>query len=252
VSTGSPPPPVMSSAEMAHLRIIHASPDPLAANVAVYVDNASSATGTVQYRNAAGYLDLPSGTHSVAVRPAAAPSSTPPAMQASTPALQANHYYTVIAHGLTSGTPGLAVAAAQDENTQPASGQASLRFFHAIAGMNTVDICAPGPNPRAPGVPVFAGVSYGAWGQAVTGRGSYATVPAGQNVRLQVRGRSSPPCRGAVLGTLAATAPDRAVVTSVAIGNVTANPPVQPEMLVCIDAPLSGPSTCAPVPIAGH
>jgi hypothetical protein len=248
VGISAPPPP----AQMAHLRVIHASPEPLAASVAMYVDGSGSpAVPSLNYRNAAGYLDIPAGAHNLAVRPAAAPPSSPPALEERTPPLVPDRFYTLVAHGLVGGTPGLSVAATVDDNVQPAAGSAHVRFFHALAGMSTVDVCLPGPQgAHGPGIPVFSNVAYGLFGTAVSGQGAYAVVPSGRAFTLQVRQMNRNACTGPIAGLVTASVPDRAVVTAVAIGNVLSNPPVPRELLVCTDAPLSGPSTCLPVPIA--
>lgn len=250
VAQPTPPPPPPPQ-QMAHLRVIHASPEPMAGSVSIFIDSQPTpVVPSVTYRSAAGYLDIPAGAHTLSVRPAGAPASTPAALQERTPPLVPDRYYTVIAHGLAAGTPGLSVAATVDDSQQPAPGSAHVRFFHALAGMATVDVCLPNAAPRGAARPIFANVAYGIFGTSVTGQGAYAVVPSGQTYTLQVRAMNRTPCTGAIGGTVNVSAPDRAVVTAIAIGNPAGTQPMPREMLVCQDAPLSGPSGCVPVPIA--
>lgn len=243
----SPPPPPQ---QMAHFRVIHASPDMNVNNVALYFDGQpTAAIPSLQYRAARGYIDVPASAHQIAVRPAAAPATAPAAFQESTPPLAPNQYYTVIAHGLVGGTPGLAVAASVDDNTQPDTGHARVRFFHAQVGAGAVDVCMPGASANAPAQPVFRGVRYGTWGTAAGTQSPYAQIPSGRPVRLQVRAENPRACTGRLLGHVNVTAPDRAVATAIAVGNPSGNPPIQPEVLVCVDAPLAGESSCIPVAI---
>jgi len=237
----TPPPPAM-----AKVRMIHASPAPEAASVAVYLDdNATPALNNFAYKAVAGYVEVPVGAHQAAVRPAAAAATTPPVVSVQTPALEADKFYTVIAHGLATGTPALALTPLVDEPQTPPPGQAHVRFFHALAGVAAVDICTPGANARAAGTPVFTNVAYGA-------ASSYAPVPMGSNVRLQVRAQNARACSGAVAGVVTIPqVPDHGVITAVAVGNA-GRPAVTKELLLCSDPPLTGASECTTIPIAAR
>ncbi len=246
--TASPPPPAA-----AHVRVIHASPEAAAATVAVYMDTgATPAIPSLAYKAAAGYADAPAGQHAVAVRPAAAAADSAPAISAQTPALEGDHYYTAIAHGLASAHNALAISFAEDNGARPEAGHAALRFFHALNGVAAVDLCLPGATARAAGTPVFTNVAYGAFATPASGSGQYADVPAGSAVRIQVRAHAATACSGAVAGVVTITPEDRSVVTAVAVGNA-GRPAVTKEVLVCTDAPaVTGASSCTAVPIAAR
>ena len=222
----TPPPPPAP----ARVRVIHASPDAAAATVAVYLDGAATpAVASLAYKAAAGYAEVPAGVHQVAVRPAAAAADSAPVLEGPTPALAAGMSYTVIAHGLAAGTPALAMAAAGDDGPAPDATHASLRFFHALVGVANVDICLPGATARAAGTPVFANVAYGAWG------GSWANVPAGAPVTLQIRAANeATPCSGRQAGSVSLT-PTSGVWTAVAVGRATGRPAVTKELLLLTD-----------------
>lgn len=247
--TPPPPPP------QAHVRVIHASPDPAAATVAVFLDNNTpAAIPSLAFKAVAGYVDLPAAAHHVAIRPASAAATTEPVLQGETPALEANHHYTVIAHGLAASDPRLALASLTDDADQPEAGHAYVRFFHALAGLGAVDVCMPGATARAPATPVFTNVAYGSASANVTGgHGGYANVPTGHEIRLQVRRQHARPCTGAVVGAVTVNPADRSVVTAVAVGRAGGTPAVAHELLVCTDAPTAAPtSQCNAVPIAAH
>ncbi|MEZ4405593.1 MAG: DUF4397 domain-containing protein [Polyangiales bacterium] len=228
-----PPPPAM-----AKVRVIHAAPiaEP---NVDVYADGAATpAIEGLAFKAVRGYMDLPVGEHTVALRPAGNHDGDP-LVSATTPSLEQDHFYTVIAHGVPGGQPALAITASGDDTTEPPEGQARVRFFHALVGVNAVDVCVAGATARAAATPVFANVGYGAWGD-------YANVPGGNAVNLQVRAQNARPCTGAVIGTVSVTPPAGARATAVAVGNTTATPAVAPELLVCTD---TAESSCSPTAI---
>jgi hypothetical protein len=52
-----------------------------------------------------------------------------------------------------------------------------------------------------------------------------------------------------VRGTVTVTPPSASVVTTVAVGRVVGAPAVPRELLVCLDAPVSGAPSCAAVAI---
>jgi hypothetical protein len=230
----TPPPPPAP----ARVRVVHASPDPATASVSVYLDGGSTpAIAGLAYRAVAGYAELPPGAHTVAVRPATAPADSPAALEGSTPELASGAGYTVIAHGLASGVPALALAAAADDGPAPEAGHAHVRFFHALVGAAAADICLPGANARAAGTPVFANVAYGTFGAASGegAHGTFANVPTGAEVRLQIRAANAArPCTGASLGTVAFT-PTEGVWTAVAVGRTTGRPAVAKELLLMMD-----------------
>ncbi len=220
----TPPPPAP-----ARVRVIHASPDAAAAAVAIYVDgSATPAIPSLAYKAATAYADMPGGAHQVAVRPAAAAADSAPVLQGPTPELAAGTSYTVIAHGLASGTPALALAAAADDGPAPDATHASIRFFHALVGVANVDVCVPGATARAAGTPVFTNVAYGAFG-------AWANVAAGAAVTLQIRAANeATPCSGRQAGSVSIT-PTTGVWTAVAVGRATGRPAVAKELLLVAD-----------------
>lgn len=241
----APPPPPAQPAQPAGtalVRVIHASPDPMAAGVTAYLDNGTTPVANLTYRAAEGYTRLPAGTHTVQARLPNMPPTAPPVLQWTTPAFQPEHAYTVIAHGLASELSGPPVTFVPEEDTlQPApAGSARLRFFHALVGGPAVDVCLG--NAAA-----FANVSYGQWGSGSEGR--YAVAPAG-NGTLTVRRAGGAPCTGQPVGSVSAAVPPGANVTLVAVGRLAhGRGAVAPEVLVCQDQPLAGPSRCAPTPL---
>jgi hypothetical protein len=237
--------------------VIHASPDRAAASVSVFLDDSTvAAVQAVRFKAIAGYLEVPSGEHRVSVRAARAPVGATPLVASPTPSLDPGARYTAIVHGLASTAPRLAIAVSTDTLMQPDAGKARVRFFHALVGLGAVDVCtvaqparaavAAAPNRPAqparaavPAASVFTNVAYGAFGD-------YTEVLAGAPVTLQVRAQGAQPCAGAVRGTVTLTPADRAVVTAVAVGRA---PAVARQLLVCGDAPVSGPPSCAALPI---
>jgi Domain of unknown function (DUF4397) len=249
----------------AGLRVIHASPDRGAASVSVFVDGSEvAAVQSLAYRGIAGAVRLTPSTHPVIVRSAAAGAAT--LLTVETPALSEGQRYTAIVHGLAAATPRLALAVSQDSETQPDAGKARVRFFHALAGLGTVDVCtapvaarpavaaAAGRPAQAavaasPAAAVFANVAYGAFSSAGESHEAYVEVPSGAAITLQVRAQNARPCTGPVRGTVRVTPADRAVVTAVAVGRVVGTPAAPRQLLVCTDAPTDGAPTCTPVAI---
>lgn len=256
--SAEPPPPPPPPAP-AHVRVIHASPASAAATVAISVDNATPpAIPSLGYKASWGYENVPPGAHHVAIRPAAAAADSAPAVEGDTPALESDHYYTVIAHGLVGGTPALAITAAADDATAPDAGNARIRFYHALAGVAAADICVAGANARAAGTPVFTNVAYGTWGTPA-GEGAaapYARVAPGAAIRLQVRAQNARPCTGAVAGVInvpATAIADRGVYTAIAVGNTARTGGAAKELLVLSDAPATtGRSEPTALPIAAR
>ncbi len=249
---------------MASVRVIHASPDRAAASVDLYVDELPTPIATaVAYRSILGAVEVPSGEHAIHVRPAGTAVTVAPAFTGHTPALEADHRYTVIAHGLVGGAAphGLALAADADSTASPEAGTAHVRFFHAIVGLGAVDLCRPATparpaaaaQPARPAVPAAAvveNVAYGAF--ASTGRDGqsshYLPVPAGSALTLQIRAHAARACTGALRGTVTLTPADRSVVTAVAVGRATA--PMAPRaLLLCSDGTYDGAPSCTPAPI---
>lgn len=232
VQTPPPPPP---PPPMARARVIHAAPI-TTPNVDVYADG-NAAISNFAFQSVRGYMNLPAGEHALTIR-AAGVTEGDALFTGSTPSLEADRFYTVIAHGLAAGDPRLSVTAALDDRTAPPEGQARVRFFHALVGVSAVDVCVAGATARAQATPLFTNVAYGGWGE-------YANVPAAA-VSLQVRAQHARPCRGAVIGAIPVTPVAGVTATAIAVGNPTATPVVAPALLVCSDA---SESSCAPIPV---
>lgn len=232
-----PPPPPPPPAP-AHARLIHASPDAAAAAAAIYMDgSATPSVASLAYKASTEYMDVPPGAHTVAIRPAAAAADSAPTFSGSAPELASGTSYTVIAYGLTTGTPAMALAAAADDGAAVEAGHAHLRFFHALVGLPNADICVAGATARAPGTPVFTNVAFGAWGTAAGdgASGNWAAMATGAAAHVQVReANTTTPCSGRVLGRLDMTATD-GNWTAIAVGNASSHPAVAKEMLVVKD-----------------
>jgi hypothetical protein len=105
----------------ARLRVVHASPNTPAVDVAV--TGGPVLINNLAFPNASDNLDVDAGTYNVEVRPAG---TTTAALSAPGLALEAGKYYTVIATGLLSGSPALELLpivdtlAAQASTTTPA------------------------------------------------------------------------------------------------------------------------------------
>lgn len=240
--------------------MIHASPDRAASSVSVFIDSSEvAAVQGIAYRSIAGAVRLTPAAHPVVVRSAAASATS--LLTFDTPELSEGQRYTAVVHGFSAGAPRLAVAIAQDSETQPDAGKARVRFFHALAGLGAVDLCtaaiaaraaqpAAGGRPAqpaiaaAPAAPVFSNVAYGSF--AANGQESYAEVASGAAITLQVRAQNARPCTGLVRGTVRVTPADRAVLTAVAVGRLGGAPAVPRQLLLCTDAPTDGAPTCTP------
>lgn len=241
----------------AGIRFIHASPDRGLASVSAFLDDSAvAAVQGIAYKSVAGYVEVTPGDHAVVLRRANAPAGAAPALSVRTDTLDPGARSTAIVYGLTTGTSRLALAAGVDLLGLPEEGKARVRFFHALVGVGAVDVCRPGAparpaaanqpaTPATPASAVFANVAYGAFG-AVQG-GAYADLPSGAPLVLQLRAQNARPCTGLVRGTVTITPPGASVVTAVAVGRVVGAPAVPRELLVCVDAPVSGAPSCRAV-----
>lgn len=227
---------------IARVRVIHASPDPLAAHVAVYLDNSTTAViPNLGYRTGVGYEAIGAGVHVVQARFPSAPPTSPPVLSYNTPNFQEGRWYTVVAHGLASEPQGPPVGFSPEEDpgapVDPS--RAALRLFHAVVGGPAVDICVGG-------APALAGVAYGQWSNGASGR--YAAVNPGAQ-QVVVRQHGGAPCSGRALGGFQANLAPGTNYTVVAIGRVGRIGAVTLEALICNDAPLTAPSQCAAAPL---
>lgn len=234
--------PPQAPTAVARVRVIHASPDPLAAHVAVYMDNGTvPVIRDLAYRTGVGYEPIAAGPHVVQARFPSAPPTSPPVLSYNTPNFQANQWYTVVAHGLASEPQGPPVGFSPDSDPSAPlnpSG-AALRVFHALVGGPPVDVCVGA-------TPAFAGVAYGQWSNGPSGH--YALVPPGMH-QVTLRQHAGAPCAGRVLGGFQANLAVGTNYTVVALGRLAHIGGVALEALVCNDSPLAGSSQCAATPI---
>lgn len=123
-----------SAADMARVRVVHASPD--APAVDVYADGAKVLTN-VPYMGSSDYLSVPAGPHNFKVFAAGAnPASDTPVINADA-TLEVGKDYTVAAIGLVADIKPLVLV---DNNAAPAAGKAHVRVVHASPDAPAVDI----------------------------------------------------------------------------------------------------------------
>lgn len=230
-------------AATARVRVIHASPDPVAAHVAVYMDNGTvPVIRDLAYRTGVGYEPIGAGAHVVQARFPTAPPTTPPVLSYNTPSFVQDRWYTVIAHGLASEPQGPPVSFSPEEDPGAPldSSRAAVRVFHAMVGAPTVDVCLGS-------LPLVRGVAYGQWSAGTNGRYALAT-PGAQQVTFRQHGSS--PCSGRSLGGIQLNLGAGTNYTLVAIGRIARiGALAAQEVLVCNDAPLTAPSQCVPTAI---
>jgi hypothetical protein len=121
----------------AMVRVAHFSPD--APAVDVYVDGNKVLSG-VKYPAVSKYLEVPAGSHDLAVRPAGAAASSDPVIKA-TAQVKAGAAYTVAAVGALADIEGKIFP---DDLGAPASGKAKVRVIHAAPEVPAVDVAVKG------------------------------------------------------------------------------------------------------------
>jgi hypothetical protein len=146
------------AAGTSQVRVVHASPD--APAVDVMVDGAR-AIANLAYGESVGYVDLPAGSHEVAVVPAGAGPEA--AVLAATLDLAADKAYTVMAVGQFANLAPLVLV---DERAGPAGDQAWVRFVHTSPDAPAVDVAVVG------GPTLFSNVAFGE-------ASAYLPAPAG-------------------------------------------------------------------------
>ena len=239
----APPPPAMS-----HVRVIHASSDPAAASVSIGLDARSEPIiADLAYRSGSAYTDATAGHHSIVVRGPSTEAGEGPTLALASDDLEAEHTFTAVFVTQAVADSPFTVFASQDAGS-PHEGEATVRFFHAVVGVDDVDLCLAGATARAEATPLFADVALNAFG-STTGM-QYADVPATGEVVVQLRAHGSPACHGRVAGVARFTPTADTSYTLVAIGNTTGRPRADREMLICPDAPADG--SCTAVPIAAR
>ncbi len=127
-----------SAADMARVRVVHASPD--APAVDVYADDAKVLTN-VAFKGSSDYLSVPSGPHNFKVFATGAnPASDAPVIDADA-TLGVGKDYTVVAIGKLAEIKPLVLV---DNNAAPAAGKAHVRVVHASPDGPAVDIAVKG------------------------------------------------------------------------------------------------------------
>lgn len=226
------------------IRVIHATSDAAAADVSVGLDSDDPFITSLTYAHGSGYVAVDEGRHSIAVHGASTDSGSP-VLGLASDVLEPEHAYTLFF--VTQGAADAPFAVyTGDDDDRPGEDVAALRFFHAIIGVDDVDVCLPGATARAAGEALFADVAPNSLG---TAQGiHYADLPAGEAVAIQVRAHSSPPCGGRVTGIGRFTPDAGTSYTAVAIGRTTGHPHAALQLLVCSDAPADGACNTFPMP----
>jgi hypothetical protein len=146
------------------VRVVHASPD--APNVDVAVDG-SIALANVPFPVFSGYLEVPSGTRNVQVRP----TGSQTAVIEADLALATGTAYTVFATGLVAD---ISAVVAVDDLVAPTAGNVKVRVVHGAPSAPNVDVYATAPGADInTATPVLTNVPF-------RGVSDYLTVPAGQ------------------------------------------------------------------------
>ncbi len=154
----------------ARLRVLHASPD--APAVDVYLDGAE-AISDLSFDDITDYVSVPAGAYTVEVFPASANGTGTPVIDASV-TLDGGVDYTVAAVGLLANIEPLVLV---DDNSDPAAGQAKLRFVHASPDAPAVDIYADGagvvvPNAAFKDASGYLGLDAGTYNLEVRAAGT--------------------------------------------------------------------------------
>lgn len=146
------------------VRVVHASPD--APNVDIAVDG-TVALVSVPYPVFSGYLEVPSGTRNVQVRPTG---SLTPVIEADLD-LETGVAYTVLATGLVAD---ISPVVTVDDLVAPSEGNAKVRVIHGAPSAPNVDVYATAEGADlATATPILTNVPF----RAVS---DYLTVPTGR------------------------------------------------------------------------
>ena len=127
-----------SAAEMARVRVVHASPD--APTVDVYADG-SRVLSNVAFKDASDYLSVPAGPHNFKVYATGANPASDKAAISADATLDAEKDYTIVAIGKLAEIKPLVLV---DNNAAPALGKAHVRVVHASPDAPAVDIAVKG------------------------------------------------------------------------------------------------------------
>lgn len=136
---GAPP---AHAAGIAYVRLAHLSPD--TPNVDVYLNSQSHSIGEQIFRGVgygimSGYLKLPPGGYTVAMRPQGAPKSQKPVLTTQV-SVSAGEAYTVAGVGRYAG---LGLKVLTDDLSLPAQGQSKVRIIQASLGVPVLGLNMP-------------------------------------------------------------------------------------------------------------
>ena len=145
--------------EEAYVRVVHLSPD--APAVDVYA-NGGAVVENVAFPAGSGYLTVPTGEYTFEVAPAGTSADDVLPVNLSAP-LEADTYYTAIAHGYldsSNGNNGFAISPFVQDMSEITEGNFRVQVVHAAAGIGQVDIwnITDADNPT----PLIENFDYGA------------------------------------------------------------------------------------------
>ncbi len=230
------------------VRLVHASADANVGAISASIDSAEPFATGVGYGTASPYVAVASGRHNVYVRGAEDDSGMAPTLGLASDVLEDEHAYTVFFVTQGSADAPFALYTGDDDDS-PGDESAAIRFFHALEGVDDVDLCTPGSG-RGAGTALFADVARNALGTANGLR--YTDLPAGESATVQVRQHSSTVCSGRVIGVAHFAAASGTSYTAVAIGRSGGRGRgASPQLLVCRDAP-AGDGGCETVALASR
>lgn len=124
----------VSAAEMARVRVVHASPD--APAVDVYADG-NKVLSNVPFKGSSDYLSVPAGPHNFKVYATGANPASDMAVIDADASLAAGKDYTIVAVGKVAD---IKPAVFEDNNATPAAGKAHVRVIHASPDAPAVDV----------------------------------------------------------------------------------------------------------------
>lgn len=127
-----------SAADMARVRVIHASPD--APAVDVYADG-NKVLSNVPFKGSSDYLSVPAGPHNFTVFATGANPASDTAVIDADATLAAGKDYTIAAVGKVAD---IKPAVFEDNNAAPAAGKAHVRVIHASPDAPAVDVAVKG------------------------------------------------------------------------------------------------------------
>jgi hypothetical protein len=236
------PPPPPPPPPPAHVRVIHAAFDPLAAAVAVAFDGEAPSITELAYQRSSEYVEVSAGMHSLSLIGADGSE-----ILAWTAPEMAEESFTTIVLSSAEIMP-VAFSVSADMTEPPAGTAAALRVFHALDGMGAVDVCIAGESARADGILVFGGLEPNTFAGEEGAR--YAELPTSGETTLQLRATNARTCHGRVQGVARFTPIAGSRYTVVAVGR-DARPRIDRELLICADPPATDVS-CAAVPITNR